>query len=523
MANSFFNFVTRFISGTTVKAGPINDRLTDVQSGFGLVETAMKSTLRFAGFSSSTGTTATPNSLVQLNASGVPVASATLGFSPSFGGYRAQNVGAASVGTDAPNYGQMTSYVATIAFGSPNVLVVPAFAGNALKGVRLNAGATALEFGDQYGDAPIDDVTTLVGPAGVGLPAFYREGNNICRTPNTWTLENGAYMLAGQFDQAAQQVVGSSTGVARASLTRIATNLNESAIEVNQIGTYTLSFAANNTSAAGGFRVEIEWFNSSGVSIILLGKNFVGAISGNKRVYLTGNNSAFPCSFVVKVYELVGQQGDIRIADLKIESNGVPTPYNTHRVVELLSAQRGALSLVRNTIGPSNHVNLYTAPPAASGTYLYLRGTETGSHTSDVLIRCLGGTPGTDNFGELDFFAKYVRLGKLAGYAAVVDLGNTGAALSLTWQSNGAKQKATVNSNTTITMSAIDSTIVVDGLRLMLRKDATATTFTPTFASAATLKWKGNVIPEALTTASQEMEVIFWWDGARFVGSWAKI
>ena len=109
------------------------------------------------------------------------------------------------------------------------------------------------------------------------------------------------------------------------------------------------------------------------------------------------------------------------------------------------------------------------------------------------------------------------------GYAAAFDNGATGTTKTIDWPALGAKQKATLNGNATITLTALDSTIVVDGLRLMLQKDATGTAFTPTFTSAATLKWKGNVIPEALTVASQEMEVIFWWDGARFVGSWAKI
>lgn len=523
MANSFFNFVTRFISGTTVKAGPINDRLTEVQSGFGLVETALKSALKIAGFSSTSAITATPNSLLQLDASGVPVASATLGFSPNMGAYRVQNVGAAVTGTDAPNYGQMTTYVNTIAFGSPNVLTVPAFAGNSLKALRLNAGETALEFGNQFSAPSLTDVTTLTASYGAASPSWLREGNNLCRTPNTWLVEGGATLELGEGDQAAQTIVRSYNFTPRTSGVLIARNVNESVCDINKIGTFTLSVAVKNTSTVGGFVLKIEWVGGAGGVLATNSQLFTGAMTTWRRVSFTGTNTLPSCGFVVSIVEAKFQDGELSIADVKLESGALATPFNTHHAVEVLGAQRAALKLDRErSLDAINYTNRYTSPPASNGTYWHLSGKNSGV-IHDATIFCAGGTPGVPDDGVLNLNAKYIRAGRVMGYAAVFDNGATGTTKTIDWPANGAKQKATLNGNATITLTALDPSIVVDGLRLMLQKDATGTAFLPTFSSAATLKWKGNVVPEALTVASQEMEVIFWWDGGRFVGSWAKI
>ncbi|TXH15295.1 MAG: hypothetical protein E6R03_07375, partial [Hyphomicrobiaceae bacterium] len=122
MSNSFYTFLNPFISGTTVKAKPINEQFAAVQAGFDNVEDNTKSSLRILGFSSSTGIVATADSFLLLNAAKVPVSTKTLSFSPDFGGYKIQNVGTATVSTDAPNLGQVQTLINTAAYGSPTVM-----------------------------------------------------------------------------------------------------------------------------------------------------------------------------------------------------------------------------------------------------------------------------------------------------------------------------------------------------------------------------------------------------------------
>lgn len=523
MANSYYNFSTPFVAYTTVKSAPVNTQFNAVATGFASVESKTQQSLKLTGYSSSSGITATPSSFLQLNAAGIPYASPVFGFSPSGGNYRFRDMGNATLGTDGVPYGQMTAYVGTIAFGSPNVLTVPDFvSASALQVVRLNAAKTALEFGNAIAVPPTNDVTSFVAPSDYGTPAWYREGNNICRTPNTWERENAANMLRGTGDQAANYILTSTTGVARATLTRIAQNLNDSAIEVNPLGDFVLSLSALNTSTAGGFRVTIEFKDELGITVSTTFKDFVGLRSAYKRIYLNGFNATGLCSFIVSVHELTGQLGTIQLADLKVESGLAPTPYNSHRAVELLNQQRQALSMERRFLAPSVFVNLYTAPSAAAGSWLYLRGTSSGTQLGDALIRARYGTVNVENDGELDFEAKYVRLGRNAGYAQQYDNGNTGTAKTVDFPTNGAKQKALVTASTTITLTAPPSTIVLDGLRLMLQQNATGG-YTTTFTSAATIFWEGGVAPTMATAANARMKVIFFWDGTMFFGSWANI
>ena len=525
MANAFFNFLTRFSSGTTVKAGPINDRLTEVQSGFALVETATKSALKIAGYSSSPSITATPNSLIQLNASGVPIASGTFQFSPNMGAYRVQNVGNASIGTDAPNYGQMTAYVATIAFGSPNVLTVPSFGGQALKGLRVNAGATALEFADAIPVPTSSQADYLVASGGSWIQSrsnpnlLVGGGFTLDRDATYAWVKSAAMSVFNGYDGGVYLTVypGLTTGL-----------LAESTLSLSPTivpgRSYTASVSYKADTGTAEVRCYMEFFNVSNVSIsssyvALAGNNGTGV---TRRYALTATAPALAAR--AKIYlsspASVASSNNIEISRVKLEKSSVATPWNDDATDALLGLSASLLS-VSGSGGAVANLGIPDIGSTITQTLNFM--TRTAGIGAGFSLYAKNSGPDALYGGDLEMRGRSLVMPKLAGFASVFDNGNTGTAKTINWDTNGAKQKATLNGNATITLLAPDLIMVVDGLRLMLKKDATATTFTLAFASAVTIKWVGNVVPESLTIADQEMAIVFWWDASRFVGSWQKI
>jgi hypothetical protein len=100
-----------------------------------------------------------------------------------------------------------------------------------------------------------------------------------------------------------------------------------------------------------------------------------------------------------------------------------------------------------------------------------------------------------------------------------------GATKTIDWY-NGQKQSGTLDQNCTITLTAPDTDIVLDGLRLRLTFGG-AGGWTTTFTSTATINWAGGVAPTAangmLTTTSKVLECLFDWDGTIFVGRWTNL
>lgn len=525
MANAFFNFVTRFISGTTVKAGPVNDRFSEVQSGFASVETAVKSALKFAGYSTSTPITATPNSFIQLNASGVPVASSTLGFSPNMGGYRVQNVGTATLGTDAPSYGQMTAYVATIAFGSPNVLTVPAFAGQSLKGLRLNVGETALEF-----------ASILPTPSAIQADQLITNDGNWVRAALGKNLALGSAM---QFESRANYfwtknvnaVVDNDGGSSFATVSGVSSLIGAKNI-INLADAYLISCAPGQV-----FTASVDCLNEMLIvnSVVLFIEFLDGSLTpiGSRntvdistygdglyrRFSVTGTAPALATSFRIgaATTSTVPAGSQLAITNFKVERGAVATPWTDDATIRFIG---DALSCLTVTPGLNTLVEIGNNGTIFDQKLRFNSGATVGVYGAEITARSQSGA--VSGVATIGIECGRAIFTNTVGYSAVFDNGNTGATKTIDWPTNGAKQKATVNSNTTITLTALGSDIVVDGLRLMLQNNATGG-YTTTFASAATLYFKGNIVPVMPTGANARMEVIFWWDGAGFLGSWCAI
>jgi hypothetical protein len=118
-----------------------------------------------------------------------------------------------------------------------------------------------------------------------------------------------------------------------------------------------------------------------------------------------------------------------------------------------------------------------------------------------------------------------IKLGTVAGYAALFGNGTVTTTLALDWV-NGAKQTATLGGNTAITLGSLGADFVADGLRLITTQDGTGGRV-PTFTSPATIAWLGGVTPTTtnglVTTAGAKAHFMFFWDGTSYVGSWANV
>lgn len=521
MSNSYYNFAPAFVSGTTVKAAPVNAQFTAVQSGFALVETASKTAIKLSGYSSSSAITATPSSLLQLNASGIPYASATVGFSPNFGGNRLQNVGNATVGTDAPSYGQITAYIATIAFGSPNVLTVPSFSGNALKNLRLNAGATALEFAEAL---PTSTNSGEVLSTVSGSPTWSGPSFNLLQDPSllrTVTVGDGVYWSAPGAGIAA---AASPEHPVETLLSWPSSNYVQTVATASPPVTVGRSYTASAYFRCGTATNFLIFMRFLDVSYVAIGSDYTSAVpstadSVNRRCQVTATAPSGAAYVQVGIKNTGSSNATNAYCSLfQLEEGTFATPWKPRNPDAYGSASLISYLLTSGTLVPTARLLSGGFPVAAN---LELGGSNysSGNYAVRFSATSAGAYDGTD--GTLALTAKRFIMGKTAGFASVYDNGSLGATPTVDWY-NGQKQKGTVTANTTITLTAPDSDIVLDGLRLMLQNNATGG-YTTAFTSAATIKWKGNVVPTMPTAASAEMEVTFFWDGTRFLGSWAAI
>lgn len=525
MSNAFYTFVNFFVSGTTVKAKPLNEQFQAVQAGFDNVENNAKAALKIAGYSSFAQITATPLSFLMLDSSGVPYASATVPFSPNFGGNRVQNIGTATVSTDAPNLGQVQTLINTAAYGSPTVMSVPALAGNALKALRVNAGATATEWADYMPAPPSepsqqlyssgstwtaarDNPNMLMG-GGLTLEGSSQVGwvNNYPASLSIWDLGNGVHEViheAGGF-LAGNELFYSS---------------NTYAPPATAGSTYTVSFDVA-TDQANKVNCSIVFLSAAYAVLSTTSVNasaYADRVVRRNSVTATAPASTAFVRVSVTASATISPTMYMSFRRFKCEVGSVATAFNDSRTLGMLNLFTQAF-----IIGLSGgSVNINIGNPS-----LYSTG-----HTTKISTGPLGTTYGVkldappsfvaqDGMGDYNVQCRYMQLGNAAGYAQVVANGNTGAAKTIDF-SAGAKQSATLNNNATVTLTAPPGTIVLDGLKLILKQDATGGR-TVTFTSSATIKWAGGTAPVAQVAANSETMVNLFWDGTRFIGSWYEL
>lgn len=161
--------------------------------------------------------------------------------------------------------------------------------------------------------------------------------------------------------------------------------------------------------------------------------------------------------------------------------------------------------------GARTNLGLGTAATTASSAYA----TSAQGTTADNALPKAGGTmTGAIAAGSNDISGVKV-LGRIAEY----DNGNSGAAKSIDW-ANGAQQKVTLNSNTTIT---IGTPTYAGHYQLRLVQDATGSR-TVAWSGLTATRWLGSAAAPAInSTANGETLVTMYYSGSAFTQSLSKI
>jgi len=526
MSNSYYNFTTLFIAGTTVKAAPLNSQFSAIQTGFATVQTALDRSVKITGLTNGGEVTKTANTFLLLNASGNPTSSATLSFAPNMGGYKITNLADGSASTDACSYGQMTAHVATIAFGSPNVLTVPAFPGNGLQPLRLNVGETELEFGSHSPFAPLENGRIAISQGGEWAVAL--QGKNLLPNSDSlddhWTLATG--ISIGRPSGLATALWGATNPSMTHGVGVDLIKLEAGTVFLNAGQTVSASCqVCMNSTDASALSLFLRFFNSSNVQIgVDSVQSFAGANPGTDTLYHLYATAPATTQYVVvgvKTTSATTTTNGYVIGRFQLEYGAISTSWDDSANWMTMATYRSLVDHrdtgthgIASVIGVGDNVtdaSVLFDTSASSSYSAALKATATGSATN-------GG-------GDITWEHRRMRFGNAVGFASVYGNGTMGATKTVNWY-NGQKQSGTLDQNCTITLTAPDNDIVMDGLRLRLTFGG-AGGWTVTFTSTATIRWVGNISPTSangmITTAGQELECVFDWDGTRFVGRWANL
>lgn len=533
MSNPYYNVVSYLVAGSTVKIAPHNSQWAAIQAGFAGVDSALKRAVKITGLASGGEVVANANTFLLLNGSGAPTSSATLTFSPNGGGYRYQNLGVATTTTDGAQWGQVIDLVNTTAFGAPTVVTLPVLAGNAGKQLHVNSGATATEWKNVI---PVTAGTGESLSSVAGAPTWTRNGANLLAFSSMdWISDYSGIVAYPGWTVGANVVVG--TDIANSSQLGVARNfgaiagaqdLIKTAVAYSPTATVGATYTASvdfscEAASANKILLFVRFFD---VSNVLLGADTTLNISATTdnvmRRYSLQATAPASTSYAVigiKCNAPIVTVPSFRARLFQFESGSTPSAWNDVKSARALATYMGTITHEEDFSKTTVGIGINGSEDAV----VEWRSKASGTGYSVKARARAGGT--VDGAGVLDVTAKRVIFSKTLGFASVYHNGSLGATPTFDWY-NGQKQDGTLTTNTTATLTAPDADIVLDGLRLRLTFGG-AGGWTVAFTSTATIRWTGNVAPTAangmVTTAGQELECLFDWDGTRFVGRWTNL
>jgi hypothetical protein len=517
MNNPYYNYTNTIAVRATAVSSVLNTQYASIAAAFGNVDAALKRALKITNLSTDGEVAAVNNSFLQINATGAPTSSATVPFSPSFAGNELRDVGTALVSTSSPNLGQVNQLISTAAYGSPTVINLPSIIGNGLKNLRVNAGATAVEWDQTLPTVTASQSDQLITKDGQWIRAA--TGENLLERASGGWFQNPTVTVHPSIENDLNYGWSlSSTVFAPADLIAYKTALAHLAFEGQ---TYTGSFSVFTTfspSSAPTLQAVIRFFNSSNVEISANASNVtLPAFGQTRRFSVTGVAPAGTAKVSLAIRLATGAFGlfdGLNFSRLKLEQGSIATPWTPSFKDEwFLSAYTQYVSHGQR----SDDSFFYSRIGLGFGGGSTLEFASSIGVDYAAALRSPGESVALGQ-GKLVAECREFTVKKLLGFSAVHDNGTYAATGTLDF-ANGQKQKAAINQNTTITITALPVDFVADGLRLNITNlDAIART--PTFTSLATIRWKGGVAPAAIA-ASGETEYLFYWDGARFLGSWS--
>ena len=347
-------------------------------------------------------------------------------------------------------------------------------------------------------------------------------GDNNYTTAKGWTFGTGG----GCVFETGRREFGVLTTGSTAAAGDMAFTSTAEAVQITAGTTYIAScqIACFGGSTANKLTLVLRYLNSSKVQT---GSDFTVNVSAStdgiyRRFAVSGAAPLGALYAIVGIKKSVGSlsSGAFYANNFQLEQGSAVTPFLDVRTDEFL---RDYTYNIEHNLSGYN-VSLDIGQTGAGTAALTFRTNPSAPATKTVSATTRNETV-TAGSGTIDWAFKRMIFGKVVGFASVYDNGNTSTAQTIDWY-NGQKQKSAITANTTITLTAPDSDIVLDGLRWRGTFSG-AGGWTVAFTSTATIRWIGNESPTAangmVTTAGQELEAVFDWDGTRFVGRWTNM
>lgn len=299
-----------------------------------------------------------------------------------------------------------------------------------------------------------------------------------------------------------------------------------------------VTFAAGDTTYIAALNQLITDINALYTSFLgTTAGEFFKATSTTSATVGTGSKGPFTLVETTERAFALGMQ--VRIADSAAPQtnymDGSITAYNTStRQVTVnvtaiagsgtktawtisMTAVSGIVPVASGGTGASDaatartNLSLGTAATSASSAFA----TAAQGTTADAALARAGGTMTGDIAMGTNDLTGLLTL----RFAAEYDNGNSGAAKTITW-TNGQQQKVTLNSNTTLTVSAPPAP---GHYQLRLIQDATGGR-TVTWSGLTSTRWGGSVAAPSLNTAANGESVVnIWYDGTNLTQTLFRI
>lgn len=510
MSNRFYNFVNQLISGAVAKASEVNAELQGAEVGFVAVEAELNTAIKLPVAESATNQriaeapAARAGCLLGFDAAGALSVTNAFEGNWSMGGFRLRNVIDAVASDEPVTLSQLTTYAAGLS-GLPTIvaqsgplitdgaLVTWAGAARGIPAVTSNGGGEQLVYTSSLTQWIVPKANAAFDPNGVLGTAYWNTSLDRFSDINGphWTSTAG--LAASTFDHKPTATTGEIPCGAGVAVT--------ASVNVSTSGTSggTITLAARYYDA--GHVLLSEDATTTSITMAAAAKNYVLKVT-------TPASTAYVVA-VLKFANVTCSAYGIIVRNLKVEAGAESTPFNDYKT---LSLAYGATT--QTYFGASFTTPIVTIGDTSSTTATLDLRSQTGSQAYDVRLRSSGGTNGTPGLGALAITAKSVAISGILGHASEYDAGNTGAAITINFATNGPYQKVTLNNAApAITISTVG--LVVGKYQLKVIQDGTGGRL-PTWVGFLAGDCVGNAFPVMGAGASAVTFVNLYWDGTQF-------
>ena len=510
MSNRFYTFVNQLIAGSVAKASEVNAELQGAEVGFLAVEGEMNTAIKFPAAESSTNQRITQNAAARagklLGFSAAGALSVTGAFEGhwSMGGFRLRNLVTATEADEPVTFAQLSSYSAGLT-GLPTIVAqagplitdgaVVSWAGAArgIPAVTSNGGGEQLVYSSSLTKWLVPGANAAFDPNGVLGAAYWNTSLDRFSDINGphWTSTAG--LTTATFDHKPTATTGEiPCGAAKA--VTISANVDTSGTSAG-----TITLVARYYDA--GHSLLSEDATTTAVTMAAAAKNYVLKVTTpGSTAYVVG---------VLKFAGVTCTAYGIIVRNLKVEAGTESTPFNDFKTLAL------AYGAAEVTYWGSSFANprVVVGNTSSSTASLDLRST-TGSQDYDVRLRSSGGTNGTPGLGALAITAKSVAISGILGHASEYNAGNSGAAITISYATNGPYQRVTLSAATpAITIETTG--LVVGKYQLKVIQDATGGRL-PTWVGFVAADCVGNALPVMGAGVAAVTFVNMYWDGTQF-------